>query len=264
MKTLVILILIGLNSVNNTFNTYSQSFKQAVGQEEQVVVQGISGQILIVEYNGTDLEIETDGDYEVPEKAKGLKPIGSNGATDNTGLGLMVASEGSKIIVTGVTKQSSEGKYTIKIPKGLNCKIDYKSPFADDDISIEGFSSELEISTLNSDINIEKVTGPLLLNSINGEINIKFVEVNQDAPISVTAINGDIDVEIPSNTPANLNLNSLMGEVYTDFDIDFKKADNDKGLTYIGGGRDIKGEINGGGVDIMFKTINNNIYLRKK
>lgn len=263
MKIIRLALLIGLSTTISTLFG-QESFKQATGQATQLIIQQLDGKINVVEYSGSDLVIESDRTVEIPEKAKGLKPIGVNGSTDNTGLGLNINQSGTTINVKGAIKQSSQAEYTFKVPKGLKCKIDYTSPFAHDDIEINGFSSELDISTLNSGINLEKVTGPLLINAINGKINIKFSTVNQDAPVSVTAINGEIDVELPSNTSANLNLSTIMGEIYTDFDISFDKKDEETGLTYIGGGRDIEGKINNGGIDILLKTINNNIYLRKK
>lgn len=264
MKIIKILLFIGLCTIINTHPVLSQSFKKATNQANQVVIQQFEGKITVEEYVGSELEIIADDVEDVPEKAKGLKPIGRGGATDNTGIGLEVNQSGNTITIKGVTKQASQGEYLFKIPKGLKCKIDYTSPFANDDVFAKGFSSELEISTLNGGIVLENVTGPLLLNAINGEIKIKFNTINQNAPISVTAINGEIDVEIPANTPANLNLSTIMGEIYTDFDINFEKKNAETGLTYIGGGRDIEGKINNGGVDILLKTINNNIYLRKK
>ena len=75
--------------------------------------------------------------------------------------------------------------------------------------------------------------------------------------------NGIIDISLPSNTPGNISLKTINGEIFTNFAIDFEKKTKN-GLSYIGGGQKIRGTINGGGVDVKLSTINDNIYLRKK
>ncbi|PLX19127.1 MAG: hypothetical protein C0597_05565 [Marinilabiliales bacterium] len=131
-------------------------------------------------------------------------------------------------------------------------------------VEVKSFSGELEIRTMISGIELKDVTGPLTINSMSGPIKIEFSSVNQSAPITITSYSAEIDVTMPSNTKANLKLSSMNGDVYTDFDIKFEEEKETKGLRYIGGGSNISGTINGGGVDIMLKALSDNIYLRKK
>lgn len=133
-----------------------------------------------------------------------------------------------------------------------------------DGVIVNSFSGELEIKTMSDGINLKNVTGPLTINSMSGPININFSSVNQSAPITITSYSGEIDITMPSSSKANLKLSSMNGDIYTDFDIKFKQEKEHSGLTYIGGGSNINGTINGGGVDIMLKALSDNIYLRKK
>ncbi|MBU8892247.1 MAG: DUF4097 domain-containing protein [Bacteroidales bacterium] len=242
---------------------YAQDFKYDVKQSGQIFIKNMTGRISIEETTGSQLIIETSRFEKKPERADGLKSLYGSGAEDNTGIGLEVNTNGNVIEIAGASKQSEDAYYTFKVPKGINVKIDYRSPFASDDIKVKNFSSELEVSVLNPGIDLENVTGPVILNLTNGDINIDFGTINQQAPISLHATNGIIDITLPSNTPANISMSTINGEIFTNFDIDFETKSKD-GLSYIGGGQKIVGKINGGGVNINLKTINDNIYLRKK
>lgn len=246
------------------FTAQAQQHKEETKGAKKITITELFGKINIEETTGSQLIIDVENleDIEIPEKAKGLKPLSPNGV-DNTGLALNIENSGSEIKITGATKKSIDGKYLIKIPKGISVVIEYQSPFTSGNIDVDGFSSELEISTLNEDINLNNVTGPLVLNTINGDVNIDFSAVNQSSPISISAINGEIDIKMPANTPANLKLGTMHGEIYTNFDVQFDKSDKD-GLTHIGGGHETEGTINNGGVEITLQSINANIYLRKK
>ena len=67
---------------------------------------------------------------------------------------------------------------------------------------------------------------------------------------------------LPANTKANLVLKSVTGEIYTDFDINFSEKEGHKMKRV--GGSNLRGSINGGGVEIALNTISDDIYLRKK
>ncbi len=258
------ILITGLCLILGIQTLKAQEYKAETKGAKKVMLTQMYGKIDLQEYDGNQIIITVDDLEEVslPEKAEGLKPI-SQYAEDNTTLGLNIENDGSIITIKAANKQSAEGKYLIKTPKGISVVIDYKNPYTYGDVDIDGFSAELEISTMNDDINLKNVTGPLVLHSINGNINIEFSSVNQESPISVVAVNGEIDMHVPSSTPAKIIASTLNGEIYTNFDIDFEKKEKE-GLTYIGGGQKISGNINNGGVEITLKSINDNIYLRKK
>jgi len=67
-------------------------------------------------------------------------------------------------------------------------------------------------------------------------------------------------VTLPESTPANLELSSHNGDIYTNFDL---KRPEKNGLKSYGSSK-VNGAINGGGVGIKLKSTNGNIYLRKK
>ncbi|MFP4025501.1 MAG: hypothetical protein ACLFVR_13335 [Thiohalospira sp.] len=242
---------------------FAQEFKYDLGQSNQIDIKNLVGEINIEEATGNQLIIEGSNFPKKPARADGLKSLYGSGAQDNTEIGLQILNQGGITEIQGASKQSEDAKYTFKVPKGVNVKIDYRSPYAKETIKVKNFSNELEISTLNKSIDLKNVTGPVVLNTINGDINIDFASINQEAPTSISSINGVIDITLPSNTPAKISLGTINGEIFTNFDINFEKKTKN-GLSYIGGGQKINGTINGGGVDIKLSTINDNIYLRKK
>jgi hypothetical protein len=90
---------------------------------------------------------------------------------------------------------------------------------------------------------------------------VKFSKVNPKNPISITSVHGDVDVTLPAKTPANLEMKSSHGEIYTDMDIAFNNTNKDN-MRQISGNQ-ILGKLNGGGVEIHLESTHSNIYLRK-
>lgn len=246
------------------FNAQSQEFKLNTNGATQIMVSNLFGKIQLGETSGSELVISAKH-YEkkdIPEKAKGLKPISPLGE-DNTSMGINVELDAGVVHVMGVNKASMDAEYYILAPKNTAVSIDYNNPFTYGEIEVDGFSSELEINTLSEDINLKNVTGPVVLHSVSGNITVDFTTVNQESPMSISAVSGDVDLAMPESTPVSFYISTINGEVYTDFDIKMDRKDKE-GLTYLGGGHKLNGKVNGGGVEMEVKSVSNNIYLRKK
>lgn len=201
-----------------------------------------------------ELRIKASRETHVPEKSKGLRLVGEGG-NDNTDVGFYVVQDGNTLIVRNLRK--SEGA-EIFLPKNQNVSV--KSTW-NGDIEIDGFAGEVEADAqLNGSIEIIDVNGPVTANTLNGEITVEFGTVKQNSPISIYSTNGAVDVTLPGNTPADLSLSSVNGEIYTNFDL---KREEKNGLKSISG-RKVNAAINNGGVNISLRSTNGNIYLRKQ
>jgi len=262
MKTFVKLFIV--LSVIFTGIVKAEEFKYEVKNAKKIDISELTGDIKIVGQSGTSITITGDELAEMPERAKGLKPI-SGGGIDNTNLGLNITEVGGVISIKGATKQSSDASYTFKVPNNIAVRVDYASPFTSGDIIVEDFGGEFEMTGLNDGAKLKNVTGPVFFDLINGDIEIVFTSLNQTSPMSIKTINGEIDLTLPATAKATLEMKTLHGDIFTDLDIELEKnKDEESGLRFMGGSADTKGKLNGGGVKLDISSINGNIYLRKK
>ncbi len=225
---------------------------------------GSSGELILK--NGTDCEncddhghYSDDGHEEngVDEKAKGLTALYAGGV-DNTGFGMASERDGSTLKLKDLKPFTQRNGFTLVLPKNVDLTLDSGNLGS---VNIENFSAELEIESNVGHIKLMNVTGPITANSSTGAIDVVFTSVNQSAPISLTTATGSIDVSLPTNTKADVEMRSTMGNVYSNFDL---VPDREDGLKVVGAMRKIKGQLNNGGVDIRMVSSTGNIYLRKK
>ena len=238
---------------------FSQEYRTPLtAKRVRLVLQ--NNEAIIEGYDGNELVVQAKGYESPPERAEGLRPLYSSG-TDNSGIGLSINEEGGEMSIIKVGR--ADVKYEFKIPRNTAVIIEEVNHMGDD-LLFRNLSGEIEVRTTNSDIRMENVTGPIVANCVSGDIDVVFANVNQQKPCSITAVSGDVDITMPTLTPANLKLASISGEVYTNFDIALKNEGQDtSGLRRLGMGRPIEGTINSGGVDMQVKSISGNIYLRK-
>lgn len=209
--------------------------------------------ITIRTHDKNQLLINVGNMEKTPERAKGLKLVGESGS-DNTDIGFYVDTNGNNLIVKNLRK--SEGA-EIYLPKDQ--KIYVKTTW-NGDIEIKGFSSEIEASAeINGSISITDVTGPITAEVLNGALEVTFSKVNQNSPISLYTTNGEMDITLPSDTPADLTLSTINGEIYTNFELSQPDIEGLKAIAT----KKVRGSINNGGVAIQLKSTNGTIYLRK-
>ena len=195
---------------------------------------------------------------EKEDKRKGLTAIYPGGKDNTNGFGFSVIKEGNTLVVRDLKSHFQRHGISFSLPKNINISVDSGNL---GHVEIEGFTSEVEVNTNVGRINMKDVTGPITAHSNVGPINIEFSKVSQSSPITISSSTSEIDVTIPSNTKADLELKT-NGTVYTNFNIEVPTPK--KGMRNVSGIKKIVSPLNNGGVKIKLKSSMGNIYLRKK
>ncbi len=242
-------------------NVQAQEYKTKLSnsKDRKVTIEIASSDIKIEGHNSDEVVIQASSGYEAPpERAKGLKPLYYN-AVDNSGIGLAVTPENGGIRIEKATRK--EIKYTIRLPRKV-AVLYQQTNWQGSSITISNMDGDLEVRTNNADIDLLNVTGPVVANSTSGEVKVIYSNLSQEKPTAISTISGAVDITLPGNAKSNLKLRSINGEMYTDFDLGVKNTKD--GMSKVGGGNNIEGTTNGGGVEIQLNTISSNIYIRKQ
>ena len=269
------------------------------------VVSG-NGDVTVTGYDGNEVIIKTKSEVKnlvnTPEneKAKGLKRISgtsfnvvtvedenavviTRSLKDEIDLFLQVPFKTSLIIgggdvVTGVSVHIVEKNKTtgtrnqvpVPIIGGKTRRI------IEGDVVVENVSGEMEINTIDGDITLQEISGNVVAHSVDGDLLIILNSVDKEKPMSLSTVEGDIDVTLPADLKADLTLKTVDGEIYSGFDMDIVrnpevvkevKEKRHTGypdiLRFYGTGNIISAKINGGGTEIQMTTIDGDIFIRK-
>ncbi len=238
---------------------YAQEFKISAdnSKDGKLSLVNFMGDLPIEGYNGKEIIVtSTSEPVTVPDRAKGLKPVFAAGY-DNTGIGLSVEKNGNNITLTCLLPITKRGEYKIRVPE--NMAVRYESPCERaGDITVQNMSNEIEVKTCQS-IKLKNVSGPVVLSTIGGDVEVVFSEGVTPKPCSISSIGGEVDVTLPAKTGLDLEIKSIGGNIYSDFDF---PQTQEKQLKQVGG-NNIKHKLNGGGIEFSLMTVSGNIYLRK-
>ncbi|HEY4787302.1 MAG TPA: hypothetical protein VIH57_14685 [Bacteroidales bacterium] len=113
-------------------------------------------------------------------------------------------------------------------------------------------NTSFSVKTIDGNINIEGKIADINAKSISGNIIIK----GTNSEVEANSISGFVDLSVASDRKANLEFATISGTVYSNHDV------NSSGKSKIGSTK-ISDQMNGGGNQIILKTISGNIYFRK-
>jgi hypothetical protein len=265
----------GIARDNDNQLRYSFSNPDAPGF---INIELFQGNIDVTGYNGKEVII----DYTPPEgESQDLEKIPKPVTPDMEDVNEEVSTEGLNKIKSSsfdINVAEEENKITIKsgppmshsdlsISVPYNCSL--KISTVNGNISVKEVKGELEISTVNGKIDLEKITGSAIASTINGLLKVIFSGVTPDTPMAFSTLNSHIDVTLPSDTKATLKMKTDAGEIYSNFDMQVKEEleKSDKSDKYGHPATNISNwttaKINGGGPELVFKSLSGNIHIRK-
>tara|TARA_R110002012_G_scaffold94666_10_gene229285 strand:+ start:9701 stop:10549 length:849 start_codon:yes stop_codon:yes gene_type:complete len=235
------------------------------GEKGKLEVGLVNGSINVAAYDGKDVIIEAvagggKNDDRGVVTPSGMKRISSNPME-------LEATEKGNTVKVSTNSWAVTMTLNIKVPKNFDLKL---STVNDGDIDVKGVTGAHEISNVNGEITMTQVGGSTVLNTVNGDIKVTLESVNPEAQMAFTTLNGDVDVTFPAAVKATAKMRSDRGDIFSDFDMVIEKSapkvdkSSSNGVYKVSIEDWVFGKINGGGKEYLFKTMQGDVYIRKK
>jgi hypothetical protein len=135
------------------------------------------------------------------------------------------------------------------------------------EIIVRDIVGDLQLENVNGPITATNINGSVIAESVNAPIIVGLAAVASGSATSVSSLNGDITVTLPTNVKAELHLDSGRGEIVSDFELDVKPSKPLIERNERRGGVSVRMEnvivatVNGGGPVIRVKTFSGDIKL---
>lgn len=209
---------------------------------------------------GLTIAINHDhNDGEKKTSKDGLRKI-SGGNMD------LSASENANTIKVQSDSWNEEIYLEIEVPANFDVKM---HTYNDGDLFISAVNGEIDLTNYNGGIQATGIKGSVVATTYNDDIKVSFDEIKEGVPMAFSTYNGDVDVTFPATAKGTMKFKTDQGDIYSGFDMDIKsgpikKEESKSGVYKVVINEWKRGDLNGGGAEMTFKTYNGDIYLRKK
>jgi DUF4097 and DUF4098 domain-containing protein YvlB len=227
----------------------------------------VNGGIAVTGYDGREVVVEAKTRMKKisrrkEERAEGLIhiPVATTGLT---------VEEEENVMEIGTDSWKHTIDLEIQVPINTSLKLHCVNH---GDIKVENVNGEIEVNNVNGKVTLLDISGAVVAHALNKDLVVTMKEILPDKAMSFSTLNGDIDVVFPPDLRANVKLKADNGDVYSDFEIQLSREPKqvveentrDRGGKYkVRIDRTINGTINGGGQEILFKSFQGDIFIRK-
>lgn len=235
------------------------------GKPFKVTAHVLHGSIKVVAYEGKEVVIDVFGDSSHKHRDEDPAPGGMHRIGGGSGLNVTAEERNNNIEINGGLSKLSG--IIIKVPAGLSSL--QLGAVNDGGITVTGINGAIEINNVNGPITVRDVSGSVVANTVNGTVTVNFKSVDGKAPMAFSTLNGNVDVTFPADMKTNLKLKTDRGGVFTDYEVAVDKSQpamkktEENHMYKLSIDEWVYGKINGGGPEVMMKTMNGDIYIRK-
>src|SRR5258708_4615552 len=112
-----------------------------------------------------------------------------------------------------------DAEFKISVPRAMALSI---KTDAGGDLVVKGVEGDVEINNMNGEVKLDGLVGSAVINTMNGEVRAVYAKA-PEKPVSITSMNGEVDLRLPADTKANIRLRTHNGSILTDFSDDALK-----------------------------------------
>jgi hypothetical protein len=123
-------------------------------------------------------------------------------------------------------------------------------------VTASNFTNLTKISAVNGSVTGTNLRGTVNLETVNGEVFADFDRLESGNKITLSTVNGRVNLTIPSDANATINADTLNGNISNDLGLPVRKG------KYVG--RDLYGRIGTGDVRIKLDSVNGGLTIRRK
>jgi len=143
-------------------------------------------------------------------------------------------------------------EFRVLVPKGVRVGVST----VNGDVTVDGATSDAEGRTVNGDVEVSTSGGRAQAASVNGSVRARLGRLDTDGPMEFTTVNGNVRLELPADAGADLEMETVMGSLNTDFEMTVSGRMDPKHLrTHVG---------RPGGPRIRLETVNGSVEVRKR
>jgi DUF4097 and DUF4098 domain-containing protein YvlB len=252
---LVALVVLASVRCSESTDPVSQDFEWSgtIAQGDAIEIKGVNGSIIASAATGNTVMVSAakEGQQDDPANVEIDVVTHAGGVTicavypDVPGQPLNECAPGNQGHLS-TRDNDVDVTFTVSVPAG----VEFVGTTVNGSVSGTNLQSNAFATTVNGDVTIT-TTQLATATTVNGPVTVAIGLADWDRDLVFSSVNGDVTVEVPSGTNAEVRLATANGSISSDFT-----------LTQAGPG-DVRGTIGSGGWFLRLATANGNVALER-
>jgi DUF4097 and DUF4098 domain-containing protein YvlB len=122
-------------------------------------------------------------------------------------------------------------------------------------VTLAGMTNIVKSSTVNGKVTAHNLRGSVNISTVNGTLDVGFDSVDNVREIKVNLVNGQVNLQLPSDVDATVKASTVHGNINNDYNLPVKKGE------YVG--NNLYGKLGAGQIPIRLSSVNGTINIRR-
>lgn len=127
---------------------------------------------------------------------------------------------------------------------------------ASGDVHVTGVTGDINASSASGNVVVKEAVGTVSANSASGDVAVEITQLVGTDSMKFTSASGDVEVKLPSNLDAEVDMSTTSGDIKTDFPLEVNQREH-------GSGRWARGTVGSGGSrTLRISSASGNVSLK--
>jgi DUF4097 and DUF4098 domain-containing protein YvlB len=122
-------------------------------------------------------------------------------------------------------------------------------------VEVRSVTGKLKASSVSGTVRVEDVSGVVNASSVSGNVEIDINHLEGPEDMKFSSVSGNVNVRIPSNLDADIEMSTLSGSLKTDFPIEVREEK-------YGPGRSARGRVGDGLRRLKMSSVSGSLSLK--
>jgi hypothetical protein len=207
LQALGAVMFAALLSVAVTAQDFQKSYR--IGAGGQIRVGNVSGDVIVTGSDGDQVVVK--GFKDGPDSDKlDVKDQSTDGRVD-----VSVHYPKDCQCQAGI-------RFEVQVPRSVNFDVVHFSSVSGT-VDVSSVTGHISASSVSGQVKVHDVSGSVSASSVSGNVEVAISQLGGSDDMRFSSVSGNVNVSLPANIDANVDLTSLSGTINTDFPIEVTK-----------------------------------------
>ena len=150
---------------------------------------------------------------------------------------------------------SANVRFEITVPRSVSYEFDSIQSVSGD-VDVSGVTGTLRAKTVSGNVRVKEVSGTVNASTVSGSVEVDIQRLEGKGDMKFSSVSGSVNVRVPADLNAAVEMSSVSGAVKTDFPIEVEEA-------RYGPGRKAHGRIGNGDRSIRLSSVSGKVSLSR-
>jgi hypothetical protein len=112
--------------------------------------------------------------------------------------------------------------FKVQVPRALSYQFEGINSVSGE-VEIQGVTGEIHASSVSGEVRVKDVSGSVNASSVSGSVEVEIQKLSGNDDLKFSSVSGSVNVKMPGNLDADVDMSTMSGSLKTDFPIEIQK-----------------------------------------